>query len=243
MASKGFLSFNKDICEPTTLFAGLQPDEDEDQLRQDAMRLKDTWWLWEQAAQSGGAYADTTKQTVSFKTAQEFWEVWNGVPQPSELLEGKRFTREQSSGAPLFIDAIMIFKDGVKPEWEDPANANGGHFQVQLKIQTGGPQIDEYWNNVVLAMVGATLEPYGMITGARLVDKLSAGKGGAGAIRIELWYKRFDNQTTAQHMKDVDELRKNFERCLWTRLDGSTNEAMLAGQKFEQKSHSSGSKH
>ena len=58
----------------------------------------------------------------------------------------------------------------VRPEWEDPLNATGGHFQagaevglsfrgqvthvcqVQLKSSIGGAQIDEYWNNIVLGM-------------------------------------------------------------------------------------------
>ena len=34
-------------------------------------------------------------------------------------------------------------------------------------------QVDEYWNNLVLGMIGATIEPANMITGLRLVDKLS----------------------------------------------------------------------
>lgn len=39
--------------------------------------------------------------------------------------------REQPDGLHV-IDAIMIFRDGVRPEWEDPLNASGGHFQFQV---------------------------------------------------------------------------------------------------------------
>ena len=149
------------------------------------------------------------------------------MPQPSELLDGKRITRDnailagfilflrrgQGGGSQTPIDAIMIFKDGVRPEWEDPLNASGGHFQahlsaqlhrpseVQLKPNVGGAQIDEYWNNIVLGMVGGTIDPYDMITGVRLVDKLSGAKAlldrrenrldqAAGLLRIELWFSR-----------------------------------------------------
>merc|ERR1719189_1295908 len=65
---------------------------------------------------STGGYA--TRKVVSFSTAQDFWAVWNGVPQPSELLDNKRFFRDQTSGNPLSIDALMIFRENVTPHWE-----------------------------------------------------------------------------------------------------------------------------
>merc|ERR1719337_533800 len=80
------------------------------------------------------------------------------MPQPSELLEQKRMVREQHDGLHV-IDAIMIFRDGIRPEWEDPANSSGGHFQFQLKPAIGGGSIDEYWNNLVLGLIGCTIEP------------------------------------------------------------------------------------
>ena len=76
----------------------------------------------------------------------------------------------------------MIFRDNIRPEWEDRMNEKGGHFQFQLKPNVGGGQIDEYWNNLVLGMIGATIEPANMITGVRLVDKLS-GPRAANVIR------------------------------------------------------------
>lgn len=50
-------------------------------------------------------------------------------------------------------------------------------------------RLDEHWNNIVLGVVGATIEPAEMVTGVRLVDKLHAsGRGGGGFIRIEVWF-------------------------------------------------------
>merc|ERR1711933_579496 len=71
------------------------------------------------------------------------------------------------------IDAIMIFRDNVRPEWEDKLNATGGHFQFQLKPNIGGGQVDEYWNNLVLGMIGATIEPVNLApTGSHGVFEL-----------------------------------------------------------------------
>ncbi len=33
------------------------------------------------------------------------------------------------------IECIMLFKEGIRPEWEDPENAGGGHFVVQLRTE------------------------------------------------------------------------------------------------------------
>merc|ERR1712113_1150597 len=119
---------------------------------------------------------------------------------------------EQPSGPPHSIDAIMIFRDGISPEWEDPANANGGHFQIQLKPQTAAGQIDEYWNNLVLALVGESFDCSSMITGVRLVDKLS-GKGKVtDAIRVELWYHSKATKS------DVEAMKKSMDKILTTKL-------------------------
>merc|ERR1712113_763149 len=144
-------------------------DEDsEDMLKKD-LPLRYKWCIWEQIMQSSdgknASYTDATHMVSSFSAVQEFWKLWNHMPQPSELLEQKRMVREQPDGLHV-IDAIMLFRDNIRPEWEDKMNATGGHFQFQLKPNVGGGQVDEYWNNLVLGMIGATIEPANMITGS-----------------------------------------------------------------------------
>ena len=51
----------------------------------------------------------------------------------------------------------MIFRENIRPEWEDKMNEKGGHFQFQLKANIGGGQVDEYWNNLQASITG--LEP------------------------------------------------------------------------------------
>mmetsp|Transcript_27650 Transcript_27650/g.60213 ORF Transcript_27650/g.60213 Transcript_27650/m.60213 type:complete len:234 (-) Transcript_27650:82-783(-) len=231
-----FLSFNEAVGGKGQITGLPEEDSDTQKALLDPMPLKDTWVLWEQAVPAGGnSFHESLKKIVGFKTAQEFWSIWNGVPQPSELLENKRITRDNpgSGSQPTAIDAIMIFKEGVRPEWEDPLNASGGHFQVQLKPSTGGAQIDEYWNNIVLGMVGGTIDPYDMITGVRLVDKLSGAKA-AGILRIELWFTRYEDNPA------VTTLKKNMEKCLCQKLDGSAGPTV---QKIELKAHATAGKH
>lgn len=229
-----YLSFN-DSFNSNLKFTTGDTEESEEMLKKD-LPLRYTWSIWEQIMQSTGGsnsqYSDATHKVSDFSTVQAFWKLWNHMPQPSELLEQKRMVREQPDGLHV-IDAIMIFRENVRPEWEDKMNANGGHFQFQLKPNTGGGQIDEYWNNIVLGMIGATIEPANMITGLRLVDKLS-GPRAANVIRLEVWFSNYDDT------QSVNTLRKNIEKCMATRLDGSLGQA----PRCETKSHGgSGAKH
>jgi translation initiation factor 4E len=156
-----------------------------------------------------------------------FWKYWNHLPQPSELLDGKKFVRETAESRNV-VDALMVFREGIKPEWEDSTNATGGHFQFQLKPGIGGGVIDEYWNNIVLGMIGGTIEPVDMITGVRLVDKLAQNR--TASIRIEVWFSNFEDTT------QVDLLQRNLEKCMGTKLDGTVSSANSWG-KTDRKSH------
>jgi len=221
-----YLSFNESFN--SGLKFTTDNSEDTEDLLKKELPLRYTWAIWEQIMQSNdksAQYSDATHKVAACSTVQGFWKLWNHMPQPSELLENKRMVREQPDGLHV-IDAIMIFRENIRPEWEDKMNANGGHFQYQLKPSIGGGQVDEYWNNLVLGMIGATIEPAHMITGIRLVDKLS-GPRAANVIRLEVWFTNYDDTPA------VGVLRKNVEKCMATRLDGS------AGQvpKCEIKAH------
>eukprot|EP00927_Polykrikos_kofoidii_P006754 TRINITY_DN12736_c0_g3_i1.p1 TRINITY_DN12736_c0_g3~~TRINITY_DN12736_c0_g3_i1.p1 ORF type:complete len:241 (+),score=40.51 TRINITY_DN12736_c0_g3_i1:36-725(+) len=227
-----YLSFNNSFN--SNLKFTTDSSEASDELLKKDLPLRYQWSIWEQVMQSNekaAAYSDATHNVATFNTVQSFWKLWNHMPQPSELLEQKRMVREQRDGLHV-IDAIMIFRENIRPEWEDQMNATGGHFQFQLKPSIGGGQVDEYWNNLVLGMIGATIEPANMITGVRLVDKLS-GPRAANVIRLEVWFTNYDDSAAVQA------LRRNVEKCLASRLDGSPGTC----PKCETKAHSQPGKH
>jgi len=214
MNSTAFLSFNTQLPERADLT--VVECVDEDAASSENLPLQYTWKVWEQVipTQEKGDYSENTKAIASISTVQEFWQLWNSLPQPSELLGSKRMVRDGESDGAQLVDAIMIFRDGIKPMWEDSMNSIGGHFDYKFRPTTGGSQIDEYWNNLVLGMVGSTIDPASMITGVRLVDKLS-GPRAAGTIRLEVWFTDFQNTEARER------LRRNVELCMASKLDGS----------------------
>jgi len=231
MADPQYLSFNQKISPGLATYQ--QPSEAElEEMKSRDPALRYTWTIWEQIMQQSdaknAAYSDATHRVASFSTVKGFWKYWNHLPQPSELLDGKKFVRETADSRSI-VDALMLFREGIKPEWEDETNAKGGHFQFQLKPNIGSGVIDEYWNNIVLGMIGGTIEPADMITGVRLVDKLTQNARSA-AIRIEVWFSNIEEK------EKVAELQKSLEKCMGTKLDGTVNAENKWG-KTDVKSH------
>jgi translation initiation factor 4E len=188
------------------------------------------WTLWEKPVSSSNDqdhYSTATRCLSRITNVEEFWKYWLCVPQPSELLEGKHFVRDNGDGVLTQIDTLMLFKEGVRPEWEDPQNAHGGHYQYVFKPNSvHPPQLDEYWNNIVMGLVGGTIEPADMITGVRLLDKSTSGRN--ACIRIEVWFNDFSRNDK------MNQLRSSIENCMCRRADGS----MGLIPKVELKSHS-----
>ena len=92
-----FLSFNESISSGLK-FASEDAEEKEEMLKKDLPLRYTSWSTWEQIMQSGDGktaqYSDATHKVASFSSVQEFWKLWNHMPQPSELLDQKRMVRE-----------------------------------------------------------------------------------------------------------------------------------------------------
>ncbi|KAF9170505.1 hypothetical protein BGX20_008888 [Mortierella sp. AD010] len=58
-----------------------------------------------------------------------------------------------------------LFKDGIKPMWEDPANANGGRWIVTL-LNKNPELLDRCWIELAYALVGEQLDAGDDICGA-----------------------------------------------------------------------------
>lgn len=69
--------------------------------------------------------------------------------------------RSQNNIAPVSSLALKsdyhLFKEGVRPEWEDPQNKHGGKWSYSFKDKRS-VDIDELWLHVMLAAIGETLE-------------------------------------------------------------------------------------
>ena len=70
-------------------------------------------------------------------------------------------SKQQNNIAPVSDLAMKsdyhLFKEGVRPEWEDPQNKHGGKWAYQFKDKRA-VNIDELWLHTMLGAIGETLE-------------------------------------------------------------------------------------
>lgn len=84
-----------------------------------------------------------------FDTVEEFCRYFNWLKPPSKLEKNSNY---------------HIFKSGIKPMWEDPANAEGGKWVLTMKNNPA--LLDRCWSWLAMALVGEELEEGDEICGA-----------------------------------------------------------------------------
>ncbi|KAJ0806375.1 putative translation Initiation factor eIF-4e, eukaryotic translation initiation factor 4E (eIF-4E) [Helianthus annuus] len=85
------------------------------------------------------SYEDNMKQIMDFSTVEGFWVCYCHLARPSSL--------------PSPTD-LHLFKQGIRPLWEDSANCNGGKWIIRFKKAVSG----RFWEDLVLALVGDQLD-------------------------------------------------------------------------------------
>jgi len=115
------------------------------------------------------SYESNLREIGNFGTVEDFWRYYNHMVKPSKIETNANY---------------HFFKKGIKPMWEDPKNAKGGKWVITLKDKA---LVDILWENVLLALVGETLDIDDEVCGA----VFSRRKGGD---RIAVWNCNRDNE-------------------------------------------------
>ncbi|KAI0360378.1 translation initiation factor eIF4e [Trametes cingulata] len=98
-----------------------------------------------------------------FDTVESFCRYFNWLKPPSKLERNSNY---------------HLFKSGIKPMWEDEANANGGKWVLTMK---NNPQLlDRCWSWLAMALVGEDLDEGDEICGAVVSLRSKVD-------RIQLW--------------------------------------------------------
>ncbi len=71
----------------------------------------------------------------TFNTVEKFWSYYSHMTRPHDIIGHAD---------------IHLFKDGIRPLWEDDANKNGGKWIVRLKKGLA----NRCWENLILAILG-----------------------------------------------------------------------------------------
>jgi hypothetical protein len=161
------------------------------------------WEMWEQNKQSSATFTEKMQTVGEFDTIFTFWQHWNYFPHsdPSKLFEDPE-TKIQFivEGLNRSIEAIGVFANGVKPAWEDEINVKGSDLCVR-RAPAEYKRLKEYWDQLVISVIGENLPFSEEIVGCRVVDKKNNFK-------FELWLKFDANSNDAK----TAELKNAFGR-------------------------------
>jgi len=133
--------------------------------------LNRSWTMWYDAPDKNkkpvpGEWHSNVKKIVSFKFVEDFWCLFNNLMAPTKLSDKSNY---------------HLFREGVMPAWEDPQNAKGGKWALQLN--TADKQLlDEVWLYTILEMIGESFDDADEICG--VVVGLRKARN-----RISLWTK------------------------------------------------------
>ncbi|GAA5865335.1 hypothetical protein JCM8547_005058 [Rhodosporidiobolus lusitaniae] len=164
--------------------------------------LYSPWTLWFDSASKqdkAKSWDDALSKVVSFQSVEDFWGLYNNIIPPSLLSANSNY---------------YLFKEGIKPAWEDPANAQGGKWSVQLPRGKYTEQIDAYWLYTMLAAIGETFEtPFSHSTPSDSSETPASDAPSPAPLPSS-----FSNEITGV----IVSARKAFYRInIWTRTAGS----------------------
>ena len=95
-------------------------------------KLQSSWKFW--VVQSNRNYE--IEPIASFSTIEEFWDIYSQFPNIEKMSQG----------------GLSLFKEGIKPAWEDKKNENG--FSVRIIKSFDKKSFD----NLIMLIIGGTLE-------------------------------------------------------------------------------------
>ena len=79
-------------------------------------------------------FFEKIKRVLTIKTTSDFVSFYSQFNKPKNLLGGSE---------------VFLFKDGIKPLWEDPKNQNGGCFFLHIKKTFA----NKLWENLLFSVV------------------------------------------------------------------------------------------
>ena len=127
--------------------------------------LHSAWSFWYLGTQKPdwdyNTCGDGLEGVGTVDTVEQFWSYHRNMRWPSHLDVYWNY---------------HLFRGGITPQWEDDANKGGGRWIVFVKSDR--KNLDAYWENTLMALIGETLPHCDLICGAvlnrrRPLDKIA----------------------------------------------------------------------
>lgn len=97
------------------------------------------WFMHRSAGQKMDDYENATKLIATFASVEEFFVAYSRLQRPQEIEH---------------VSDFHLFRKGVRPVWEDPANVRGGKWILRLRKGLAS----RYWQELLFASIGGEFE-------------------------------------------------------------------------------------
>ncbi|CAK1604561.1 unnamed protein product [Parnassius mnemosyne] len=131
--------------------------------------LQNTWSFW-MFTNKNKSWEQNLVKLATFDTVEDYWCLYHHMKTPSELEFGQDYS---------------IFKEGIRPMWEDDANRHGGRWLIGFD-RKNSPYLDNIWLFTVLLLIGETLENADEICGVVVSVRAKC--------KIGIWVKNAGNE-------------------------------------------------
>jgi len=191
-------------------------------------KLGNSWCIWEKYQE---AYVQTTsnydknlfiiytfdslekfallwKHTTYSNPSRLFYDLQNDTTKKVVVLEGKEEEEK-------IVDGLFMFKQGVEPKWEDPANQKGSDIWCEL-AGLDSAAIDTFWRGLMFALIGENFPHNEYITGFRILDRMKKHR----SIKFELWIScglvghKHGSEEYLKHQQVIDEITKYLHQII-----------------------------
>ncbi|XP_031618088.1 eukaryotic translation initiation factor 4E1-like [Contarinia nasturtii] len=123
--------------------------------------LQNSWTLWYYDHEKGKTWEACQHQITTFDTVEDFWSLYNHIKQPTEIKNGNDYS---------------LFKNNIRPMWEDEQNKNGGRWIINLQKFFRPHELDKLWLEVILCLIGEAFDYSEDICGAVVNVRLNRHK-------------------------------------------------------------------
>lgn len=140
-------------------------------------KLFQNWTFWYDKTDSknfGENWDQFLIKIYTFNTTENFFRFYNGILPVSHLSCGSNY---------------HLFRTGIEPKWEDPANLNGGRW-VFSSSRNHALKVDKIWEKTIYELLNEKFSYFGSECVKGLV-----GSARKNEIRIAIWTADAFDQT------------------------------------------------
>jgi len=127
-------------------------------------------------ASGTSTYENSIHPIAEFSNMEEFWSVYGHLKRPYDMPSNSDY---------------HLFREHVKPVWEDPLNENGGKWMIRLRKGLAS----RLWEHLLIAIIA---------------DELGVGEEICGAVLsirhhediISIWTRTTDNEVVKNKIRD-----------------------------------------